>query len=151
MASLRGKTIAITEARRATELSTLITKLGGVPYSAPALREVPRRDRGPARAVLERIFRGEVGMILFLTGVGTRAFLELAAEAGQREALLQALRAMVVGARGPKPVAVLREAGGQNHPVPREPTSGGLPSALADREPPGGTVAGPLYRAGNPG
>ncbi|OLC15497.1 MAG: hypothetical protein AUH29_07735 [Candidatus Rokubacteria bacterium 13_1_40CM_69_27] len=150
MASLRGKTIAITEARRATELSTLITKLGGVPYSAPALREVPRRDRGPARAVLERIFRGEVGMILFLTGVGTRAFLELAAEAGQREALLQALRAMVVGARGPKPVAVLREAGVQIDLVPREPTSEGLLSALADRELRGVTVAVQLYGEDNP-
>ena len=34
--SLLGKTIAITEARRAAEMSSLIAKLGGVPYSAPS-------------------------------------------------------------------------------------------------------------------
>ncbi len=86
MHSLHGKTIAITEARRAAELASLITKLGGVPYSAPAVREVPRRDQEPALDVLERICRQEVSAIIFLTGVGTRAFLSLAAEVGKREA-----------------------------------------------------------------
>ena len=73
--SLSGKIIAITEARRAAELASLITKLGGVPYSAPAVREIPRRDLAPALEVLARICRGEVSIIIFLTGVGTRAFL----------------------------------------------------------------------------
>jgi uroporphyrinogen-III synthase len=150
MASLRGTTIAITEARRATELSTLIAKLGGVPFSAPAVREVPRRDLGPARRVLDRICRGEVGVILFLTGVGTRAFLGLATEAGKREAMLAAFQAMVVAARGPKPIAVLREAGVRIDLVPREPTSEGLLSALADRELRGTTVAVQLYGDDNP-
>jgi uroporphyrinogen-III synthase len=150
MASLRGTTIAITEARRATELSALIAKLGGVPVSAPAVREVPRRDLRPARGALDRICRGEVGLILFLTGVGTRAFLGLATEAGKREALLEALRAMVVAARGPKPIAVLREAGVRIDVVPREPTSEGLLSALADRELRGTTVAVQLYGDDNP-
>lgn len=150
MSSLRGKTIAITEARRATELTALITKLGGVPYSAPALREVPRRDRGPALAVLDRICGGGVGLILFLTGVGTRAFLELAATVGQREALLQALGAMVVVARGPKPIAVLREARVRIDLVPSEPTSEGLLSALAGRDLRGTTVAVQLYGEDNP-
>ena len=83
--SLRGKTIAITEARRAAELASLITKLGGVPYSAPAVREIPRRDQQPALDVLERICRHEVSVMIFLTGVGTRAFLALAGQSGKRE------------------------------------------------------------------
>src|SRR3989449_6688058 len=58
--SLGGRTIAITEARRASELATLIGRLGGVAYSAPAVVEVLRRDLGPARAVLDRICAKEV-------------------------------------------------------------------------------------------
>lgn len=130
MASLRGKTIALTEARRATELASLVVKLGGVPYSAPAVREIPRRDRRPARIALGLICADAVGVIVFLTGVGTRAFLELAAEAGKREVLLRALAGMFVCARGPKPVAVLREAGVRIDLIPKEPTSEALLAEL---------------------
>ncbi len=150
MSALRGKTIAITEARRAAELATLITKLGGVPCSAPAVRELPRRDRGPALAVLDRVCRHEVAVIVFLTGVGARAFFQLAADAGQREALLAALPRMVVAARGPKPVAVLREAGVRIDLTPEEPTSEGLLAALARHDLRGRLVAVQLYGDANP-
>jgi len=131
--SLGGKTIAITEARRAAELATLITKLGGVPYSAPAVREVLRRDQRPALDALDRMCRREVSAIIFLTGVGARAFLSLAVEAGKRDALLAALQEMFVAVRGPKPTAVLREAGVRIDLTPAEPTSAGLLNALARR------------------
>jgi uroporphyrinogen-III synthase len=149
--SLRGLTIALTEARRATELATLVVKLGGVPYSAPAVRETPRRDLGPARAALDRICAGEIGVIVFLTGVGARAFLELAGPAGQRERLLRALAGMFVCARGPKPVAVLREAGVRIDLTPREPTSDSLLAELAAARDLGGVgVAVQLYGEDNP-
>jgi len=148
--SLRGKTIAITEARRASELASLIAKLGGVPYSAPAVREVPRGDPGPALEVLARICRGEIAVIVFLTGVGTRAFFGLAGEAGRREALLGALQGMIVVARGPKPIAALREAGVRIDLVPKEPTSEGLLRELTGRELGGKGVAVQLYGEENP-
>lgn len=148
--SLLGKTIAITEARRAAELASLVTKLGGVPYSAPAVREIPRQDQRPALDALERICRRDVSVVIFLTGVGTRAFFGLAAEAGKREALLKALGGMFVAARGPKPIAVLREAGVRIDLVPKEPTSEGLLADLADRELRGNVVAVQLYGEENP-
>lgn len=147
---LRGKIVAITEARRAAELASLITKLGGVPYSAPAVREIPRQDRQPALDALERICRHEVSDIIFLTGVGTRAFLALAGERGRREALLKALQGMFVAARGPKPIAALREAGVRIDLMPKEPTSEGLLSALAERKLRGKVVAVQLYGEENP-
>lgn len=150
MTPLRGKTIAITEARRATELASLITKLGGTPYSAPAVREVPVRDRGLALAALDRVCRGEVAMIIFLTGVGTRAFLDLGAGAGKRDALLRAFATMTVVARGPKPVAALREAGVRIDLIPGEPTSEGLLDALADRDLGDRVVAVQRYGEENP-
>lgn len=148
--SLHGKTIAITEARRAAELASLITKLGGVPLSAPAVREIPRRDRRPALDVLDRICRHEVAVIIFLTGVGTRAFLGLAAETGKREALLKALQGMFVVARGPKPIAALREAAVRIDLVPAEPTSEGLLKTLPDHQLRGRVVAIQLYGEENP-
>ncbi len=148
--SLRGKTIAITEARRAAELASLITKLGGVPCSAPAVREIPRRDQRPALDALERICRREVSVITFLTGVGSRALFALAGEAGKREALLKALQGMFVAARGPKPIAVLREAGVRIDLVPKEPTSEGLLSELPDKHLRGHVVAVQLYGEENP-
>ena len=150
VAGLGGRIIAVTEARRATELATLIRKLGGVAYSAPAVREVPREDLGPAFAVLEQICRGEIHAIIFLTGVGARAFLALAAAQHRGDAFLTAMRAMLVVARGPKPVAVLREAGVRIDVVPAEPTSEGVLTALSSYPLAGRTVAVQLYGEDNP-
>ncbi len=150
MASLRGQTIAITEARRATELASLIARLGGAPYSAPAVREIPHRDRRPARAALGLICADAVGVIVCLTGVGTRALLELAAELGKRERLLGALEGMFVCARGPKPVAVLRAAGIRIDLVPKVPTSEALLTELAHaRDLADAVVAAQLYGEDN--
>jgi len=144
-ASLRGRTVAVTEARRAHELATLITRLGGTPYAVPALREVPCRDLGLARAALARICAGGVDVIAFLTGVGARAFLDLAAHEGRQAALLAALAGMLVAARGPKPVTVLRGAGVRVDVVPPEPTSESLLAALAARGLAGRVVAVQRY------
>jgi uroporphyrinogen-III synthase len=148
--SLGGRVVGLTEARRARELAALITKLGGVPYSAPAVREVLRADRGPALAVLDEILRGDVAAIVFLTGVGTRAVLDLAAETGARDRLVAALSGMTVAARGPKPLVVLREAGVGVNVVPSEPTSQSLVHALAGRGLEGKAVAVQLYGDDNP-
>lgn len=143
--SLAGRTIAITEGRRATELATLIGKLGGVAYSAPAVVEVPRRDLGPARVALERICAGEVAVVTFMTGVGTTAFFDLATRAGRRDDLLRALAEVTVVARGPKPIAALKAAGVRIDMVPSEPTSDGVLDVLASRDLRGRTVAVQLY------
>jgi len=142
---LQGRTIALTEGRRAAELARLVEKLGGVPYPAPAVREVPRTDLGPATAVLGAIVRGEVAVIVFLTGVGTRAFFALAEPQGVTPALLDRLGQMLVVARGPKPAAVLRGAGVRIDVAPEEPTSDGVLAALASHDLAGKSVAVQLY------
>jgi uroporphyrinogen-III synthase len=145
IASLGGRTIALTEARRATELARLVEKLGGVPYSAPAVREIPRRDLSVANAALDRIVAGDVAAVVFLTGVGTTALLTLADSRGLRDALLAALAATLVAARGPKPTAVLRANGVRIDVVPPEPTSESVLDALAGWDLRGQTVAVQLY------
>ena len=145
VATLRGRTVALTEARRATELARLVEKLGGVPYSAPAVREVPRRDLSIANLVLDRIIAGDVAAIVFLTGVGTTAFLALADRRGVRDALVQALDGMLVVERGPKPAAVLKAAGIRIDVAPAEPTSEAILAALAGGDWRDKTIAVQLY------
>ena len=150
MPSLIGKTIAITEARRAREMAEHIRKLGGVAVVAPALREVPAADQEKLRAAIRRVCDREFHWAVFLTGVGARALLETAEAMGCRRAFIAALNEMMVAARGPKPIAVLREAGVRVDVVPEEPTSAGLVRALERHDLRGRVVALQLYGEPNP-
>lgn len=95
------------ESRRAREIAELIRRHEGEPVSAPALREVPLGENRAAREFARRLTRGEVDVVVFLTGVGTR-YLTAAIETQlSREALGAALRRVLTVARGPKPVAAL--------------------------------------------
>jgi uroporphyrinogen-III synthase len=92
-----------------SELATLVTRLGGEPVCAPAVREVAL-EAGPAIArLIERLSAGALQVILFQTGVGVKALLKAAEHLNRLEELLSALRRMTTVARGPKPSAVLKQ------------------------------------------
>jgi uroporphyrinogen-III synthase len=57
------------------------------------------------------LFAGEVDMVVLLTGVGTRQLHRLLAERYPETYIAEALRRVTLVARGPKPVAALREMG----------------------------------------
>jgi len=75
------------------------------------MREVPLESNTEALAFAAGLFAGEFDMVIFLTGVGTRALLGVVETAYKREDYLAALRSVTVVPRGPKPIAVLRELG----------------------------------------
>src|SRR5262249_43000543 len=52
---------------------------------------------------------GSVDVVVFLTGVGARALLDIVSSQQSPVLFLEALRKVRVAARGPKPMAVLRE------------------------------------------
>jgi uroporphyrinogen-III synthase len=104
-----GLRVLALESRRAGEMATLIAKNGGVPTVAPSMREVPLESNTEALAFAGRLLDGGFDMVIFLTGVGTRALLRVVETAHSRDAFLDALRRVIVVARGPKPIAVLRE------------------------------------------
>jgi uroporphyrinogen-III synthase len=97
------------ESRRATEIAELIRRQGGDPFVAPSMREAPFENNPEAFAFAERLFRGEFDMLILLTGVGTRALDKVLASRYPPQAFAEALRKITVVARGPKPLAVLRE------------------------------------------
>jgi len=75
------------------------------------MREVPLGDQHEARAFATALGRGAIDVVVLLTGVGTRALVEAVAPVLPHERLAAALAAVVTVARGPKPVAALRELG----------------------------------------
>jgi uroporphyrinogen-III synthase len=104
--TLDGVRIVAFESRRAEELARMLERHGATVTSAPALRETPLDDNpalGELRSALED---GRVSAVILLTGVGTRA-LAAASEPG----FITLLDAMPIIARGPKPLAALRELG----------------------------------------
>jgi uroporphyrinogen-III synthase len=97
------------ESRRANEIAELIRRQGGEAFVAPSMRETPLENNPDAFTFAELLFRGEFDMMIFLTGVGTRALDKVLASHYPPETFAEALRKITVVARGPKPVAALRE------------------------------------------
>lgn len=104
-----GLRVVSFETRRANEIAELIRRQGGDPLVAPSMRETPIENNPEAFAFAERLFRGEFDMMIFLTGVGTRALDKVLATRFAPDAFAEALRKITVVARGPKPAAALRE------------------------------------------
>lgn len=111
MGGFAGMRVLALESRRAVELSKLISTYGGEPVAAPSMREVPLESNTQALAFAEKLFAGEFDAVIFLTGVGARALLAVVETANKREDYVAALQRVKVVARGPKPVAALREIG----------------------------------------
>ncbi|GAC1661991.1 MAG: hypothetical protein NVS9B4_15040 [Candidatus Acidiferrum sp.] len=110
-ATFAGLRVLALESRRGAEIGKLIATYQGVPILAPSMREVPLAANHEALKFAGNLLKGDFQMVIFLTGVGARALLEVAETTYSREEYLQALKRVKVVARGPKPVAVLREWG----------------------------------------
>jgi len=106
-----GRRVLSLESRRSSEMAELIRKHGGDPFIAPSMREVPVEESAPVFQFADRLFAGEFDMMILLTGVGTRQLNRLLATRYPESAFADALERVTVVARGPKPVAVLREMG----------------------------------------
>ncbi|MEP6917026.1 MAG: uroporphyrinogen-III synthase [Acidobacteriota bacterium] len=107
--SFRGRRVLALESRRAKEIAALIRNLDGDPLVAPSLREVPLESNTEALDFAASLIRGDFDMVLFLTGVGARALVEVVGKQSPREPFIAALARTRVAVRGPKPLAVMRE------------------------------------------
>lgn len=120
---LRGSTVLAFESRRAVELEKLIRRHGGVPVVVPSMREVPLEENAAAFEFLDRLESGAVDVVIMLTGVGVRTLVGALAEACPPDRLAELLRRTKLVARGPKPVAALRELGLKPQVVVPEPNT----------------------------
>lgn len=108
-AGFAGRTVLSFESRRSTEIATLIENCGGRARVAPATREVAAPVGADVSRIVTTLLQSKIDLIIFLTGVGTRALARAVEPFCSREDFLSALRKVPILARGPKPVAALKE------------------------------------------
>ncbi|MGI8567886.1 MAG: uroporphyrinogen-III synthase [Methylocella sp.] len=129
---MNGKTVALLENRVRDQLGGLVRKNGGRPFSAPALAEVPDIDTAYISSLLQDWVATPAKVVIFQTGVGTKALFETTDALGVTATLLRLLSESLVVVRGPKPTAVLRSRGVRIDLNAKEPyTSAEILEALA--------------------
>jgi uroporphyrinogen-III synthase len=104
-----GLRVLSLESRRGAEMAKLIANQGGEAMVAPSMREIPLESNTEALAFGRTLFAGGFDMIIFRTGVGTRALARVVETVYPIDQYFAELRKIAIVARGPKPVAVLRE------------------------------------------
>jgi uroporphyrinogen-III synthase len=110
-AGFAGLRVLSLESRRAPEMAKLIATYEGDAQVAPSMREVPLQSNTEAQEFTRALLAGNFDIVILLTGVGTRALTRVAETVCPREEFIAALNRLPVVARGPKPLAVLREMG----------------------------------------
>jgi uroporphyrinogen-III synthase len=104
---MSSKVVAILETRTGAHLGELIARRGAVPMLAPALKEVPEVDPEAVASLLDSWHADPFKVVIFQTGVGTRALFEATDALARTDEMLQLLAASVVAVRGPKPTGEL--------------------------------------------
>ena len=107
--SFDGLKVTAFESRRASEIEKLILYHGGVPRVAPSMREVPLSQSNEAFKFAKELIDGNFDMVILMTGVGTRALVKAVSTKVEEKDFIAALKKTTIVARGPKPVAALRE------------------------------------------
>ena len=73
------------------------------------MREIPNEENTQVFEFAEELFSGQIDVMVFMTGVGARALLEILETRYPKEQVFAAWDKCRVVVRGPKPLVVLRE------------------------------------------
>jgi uroporphyrinogen-III synthase len=119
--AFKNAKIAILEARMSGEMAALIRRYGGIPVSAPAVRESALESQKPVSTFIDHLTAAQIQTVVFFTGVGVNTLFKEAERLGRLPELLAGLHTVTIVCRGPKPSAPLRKQG--------------IPIALSAREP----------------
>jgi uroporphyrinogen-III synthase len=111
VSGFNGSTVLAFESRRSVEMARLIANKGGKAMVVPAAREVLSASRSSLSEFAASLLDGNLDLVIFLTGVGTRALAQGMEQFCSRAELAAALSRLCIVARGPKPAAALRELG----------------------------------------
>jgi uroporphyrinogen-III synthase len=108
-ASFDGLRVLSLESRRAKEVEKLIRTYRGEPFVVPSMREVALESQTVALEFIAGLLKGEFDLVVFMTGVGVRALMDIAKTKHDPAEVVGALRSVKIAARGPKPEQMLRE------------------------------------------
>lgn len=110
-APLTGFRVAVTSARRAEELSALLTRRGAAVTSAAAITMVPLPDDDELRVNTAALIAEPPDIVIATTGIGLRGWIAAADGWGLAHELTAALGNARIVSRGPKATGALRAAG----------------------------------------
>ena len=110
-ATLRGLKVVSFESRRTKEMAELIRRYGGEPILAPSMREVALGENRAALDFLPELEAEKFDIVILMTGVGTRTLNQALLTRYPQEKIAAALQKARLVARGPKPMAALKELG----------------------------------------
>lgn len=144
---LLGFTVAVTAARRADELTTLLERRGAAVLAAAAIAMVPLSDDDRLRAATDELLATPPDLLVATTGIGFRGWLEAAEGWGVAEDLLTALGSGRIISRGPKATGALRAAGLREEWSPPSESSAEVLSHLSGTDLTGQRVAVQLHGA----
>ncbi len=122
-ASFDGLRVLSLESRRAIEVEKLIRTYGGQPFVVPFMREVKLGSNQAALEFADRLMRDELDVVIFTTGVGVRALLEIVETRYEQADVLAALGRVKIVTRGSKPEGALRELKLRSVATAAEPTT----------------------------
>ncbi|MDH6243351.1 uroporphyrinogen-III synthase [Mycobacterium sp. OTB74] len=110
-APLTGFRVAVTSARRADELSTLLRRRGATVVAAPAISMVPLPHDEELRTNTRALIDIPPDILIATTGIGFRGWISAADDWNASDPLLNALGRARIVSRGPKSTGALRAAG----------------------------------------
>ncbi|KAA0916911.1 uroporphyrinogen-III synthase [Dietzia sp. ANT_WB102] len=108
---LRGRTVAVTAARRAEEQRTILERRGAQVLHAPAIRTIHLAEDQLVRAATERLLAAPADLMVLTTAAGVRWWLEICEVWGVRGNVLALMDQIPLYSRGPKVTGALRAAG----------------------------------------
>ena len=120
---LAGARVALFESRMAGPMSESIRRHGGEVVSAPSVQEIPLEKNSEVFSFAERLISGQVDVMIFMTGVGTRMLMKILSAKYPLEKIQMAFQSITLVARGPKPMSALYEYGFQGVIAVPEPNT----------------------------
>jgi hypothetical protein len=144
-APLRGRRIALPEAREAARLAAMLRAQGAEIVGCPLVAIVDAPDPAPVAAWLARFVAAPCDDLVLLTGEGVRRLYDFARRSGTEAGFRAALGRTRKITRGPKPAQALREIGLQPDLRAAEPTTTGIIAALAEEDLRGRRIGVQLY------
>lgn len=110
-AVLAGRSVLITGERRSAELASALQRRGATTSIVPALGMIPGHDDDSLMSATNALTADRPDVVVITTGIGLRGWIEAADAHGRADALLAALRAARIVARGPKALGAIQAAG----------------------------------------
>ncbi|MBV8861736.1 MAG: uroporphyrinogen-III synthase, partial [Mycobacterium sp.] len=109
--SLAGYRVAVTSARRADELCTLLRRHGAITRNAAAINIIALSDDDELQSNTKSLISNPPDIVLATTGIGFRGWITAAGGWGLAKQLTAALSRARIVVRGPKATGAIRAAG----------------------------------------